>query len=213
MKLLKPFYASMKIFQFYKFVALSVMTAVLAVSNVNAAYDAFLKIEGPDVKGESQADGRENEIDILSFSWGVSNPSAQALHGGGSGGGKVTLSELTITKRTDKASPQLFRNAVLGQAHSGAEGHYPIRLVMVYTPADHGEPVEMFSIELNDCQIAELRSTVVPAKRGSDDEPSETLSLSFEQIRMNASVRDGHGGYTGLTPERAIEVDNPALED
>ncbi len=202
----------MKIHPKHKVVALTAPLAALAVSNVNAAYDAFLKIEGPEVKGESDRPGHEDEIEILSFSWGVSNPDAKALHGGGSGGGKVTLSEFTITKKTDKASPVLFRNAVLGEEHHFDGDEYAIRLIMVYTP-DEGEPVEMFSIELNDSQIAELRSTVVPAERGGEDEPTESVSFSFGKIRMNVSDRDEHGDYTGLTSDRAIAVDNPALED
>ncbi len=197
-----------------KVVALTTPLAALAVSNVNAAYDAFLKIEGPDVKGESRVEGHEDSIEILSFSWGVSNPGAIGTIGGGSGGGKVSVSDFKITKRTDKASPQLFRSAVVAEHWVGDEDHAPIRLVMVYSPEDSDESVEVFSIELDNSIISELRGEVVPAARGDDgDRPTESLSLSFGKIKMNFSDQDDGGNYLGLEPDRAISVDNPALED
>ena len=86
---------------------------------------------------------------------------------------------------------------------------------MRYTPDDgHGESVQMFSIELNNSQIAELHSRVEPASRGGgNDRPSESLSFSFGKITMNASSQDEGGGYGVLNPDDAIGVDNPALED
>ena len=37
------------------------------------AVDFFLQISGPDIKGKSLADGFEDAIDILSWSWGCQN--------------------------------------------------------------------------------------------------------------------------------------------
>lgn len=115
-----------------------------------------------------------------------------------------------IVKNTKRV---LFRNAVVEEEHLFDGDEYPIRLVMVYMPED-SEPVEMFSIELNQSQIAELHANVVPAARGGgDDVPMESLSLSFGKIRMNAAGRDEDGGYRELMPDEAIAVDNPAFED
>ena len=189
---------------------LTALVAALAVSNVNAAYDAFLKIEG--VEGESTRDGHEGEIEILSFSWGVSNPGAIETIGGGSGAGKVTLSDFTVAKRSDKASPKLFRAAVREDIFEEADGHAPIRLVMIYTPEGTEESVEVFSIELDNSVISELRSTVVPAARGGDDEPTESLSFAYGKVTMNASGRNGDT-YHPLRAEDAVSADNPALED
>ena len=46
------------------------------------ASDIFAKIG--DIKGESPDDKHKDEIEVLSFSWGVANP---ANVGGGGGGG------------------------------------------------------------------------------------------------------------------------------
>ena len=53
-----------------------------------AQFDYFLKLEG--VKGESQSDRHKDEIDVLSFSWGVSQTGTFA-HGGGGGEGKAPI--------------------------------------------------------------------------------------------------------------------------
>jgi type VI secretion system secreted protein Hcp len=68
------------------------------------AVDAFLKVSN--IQGESQDSGFTNQIEVLSFSWGASQPAHVA--GGGQGSGKASLGDLTITKRYDKSSPPLF---------------------------------------------------------------------------------------------------------
>jgi type VI secretion system secreted protein Hcp len=74
------------------------------------AVDAFLKVSN--IQGESQDSGFTNQIEVLSFSWGASQPAHVA--GGGQGSGKASLGDLTITKRYDKSSPPLFAACVAG---------------------------------------------------------------------------------------------------
>src|SRR5580765_8167047 len=76
------------------------------------AFDAFLKIEGID--GESTDDKHKGEIEISSFSWGVSNPGSFAS-GGGGGSGKVSFQDLHFTATTSKASPKLFLFCATGE--------------------------------------------------------------------------------------------------
>ncbi len=197
--------------------ALSFIVAALFASIANARYDAFLKIEGPDVKGESRAEGHEDSIEIFSYSWGVVNHDAMEQHGigppRGGGAGKVSLSTLTVKKKSDRSSPALFRDAVMGVERATEDGEFPIRLIMVYTPDGDSEPVEMFSVELNQSQIAELHSTVVPAKRGGgDDSPMETVSFTFGKVRMNVSSTSGDS-YDPLAPDDTVEIDNPAFDE
>jgi type VI secretion system secreted protein Hcp len=55
------------------------------------ASDIFVKIG--DNKGESLDDKHKDEIEVLSFSWGVANTGATAT-GGGGGTGKATFQDL-----------------------------------------------------------------------------------------------------------------------
>lgn len=59
-----------------------------------AASDIFLKI--PDIPGESTSDKHKNEIDVLSFSWGVAARQCPSV---------------SIVKYVDRATPALFEAA------------------------------------------------------------------------------------------------------
>ena len=65
------------------------------------AVGMFIKIG--DIKGESTDAKHKDEIDVVAWHWGV-NQSAAPHVGSGAGAGKVTVRELTISKRIDIAS-------------------------------------------------------------------------------------------------------------
>src|SRR3954471_11793272 len=69
------------------------------------AVDMFLKIDGVD--GESKDKKHAKEIDVLAWSWGLSN-SGSAHVGGGAGAGKVNVQDVSFTKWVDKTSPSLM---------------------------------------------------------------------------------------------------------
>jgi type VI secretion system secreted protein Hcp len=66
------------------------------------------------IKGESRDARHKDEIDVLSWSWGVSQSGA-AAHGGGAGAGKATFHDLNFTHHVDKASPLLMKACATGQ--------------------------------------------------------------------------------------------------
>src|SRR5947207_3599725 len=68
------------------------------------AVDMFMKIGA--LKGESKDSSHKGEIDVLAWSWGMSN-SGSAHVGGGAGAGKVNIQDLSFTKYIDKSSPTL----------------------------------------------------------------------------------------------------------
>ena len=72
----------------------------------------FLKVKGVD--GESKDSKHKKEIDVLAWSWGLSN-SGSAHVGGGAGAGKVTFNPFQVTRKTDRASPVLFSMCCAGQ--------------------------------------------------------------------------------------------------
>ena len=115
------------------------------------AIDIFAKLG--DIKGESRDAKHKDEIDVLSYSWGVTNP-ATIKTGGGSGGGtgKATFQDLVIVHKIDKASPSLLRACATGQQ-------------------------EFLIIKMNDVIITGV------VQGGSTAEPaSETVSLVFAKV-------------------------------
>ena len=66
------------------------------------------------IKGESRDAKHKDEIEVLSWSWGVSQ-SGPAGHPGGGGVGKATFHDVTFTHHIDKASPLLMKACATGQ--------------------------------------------------------------------------------------------------
>jgi len=74
------------------------------------AFDAFCYFLDKDVKGETQDKTYKdkNAFEILSFEIGAENNINIGSISAGGGAGKATFKELTITKKTDTASCEMF---------------------------------------------------------------------------------------------------------
>jgi len=71
------------------------------------------------IRGESQDAKHRDEIDVLSWAWGVSR-SGTAGHGAGGGVGKASFHDFTFTHHVDKASPLLMKACATGHHISDA---------------------------------------------------------------------------------------------
>jgi type VI secretion system secreted protein Hcp len=76
------------------------------------ATTTFIKFDG--IEGEATHKDHKGEVEVLSWSWGLTN-SASGATGGGSGVGKATPQELRVVHRYDKASPLLAKMAASGR--------------------------------------------------------------------------------------------------
>lgn len=76
------------------------------------ASDFFAKIG--DIQGESQDDKHKGEIEVLAWSWGVSQ-NASISPGSGGTSGKPSFSDFNITHSIDKASPNLLKACATGR--------------------------------------------------------------------------------------------------
>ncbi|MGL4573419.1 MAG: Hcp family type VI secretion system effector [Burkholderiaceae bacterium] len=70
----------------------------------------FIKIDG--IKGESTHKDHKDEIEVMSWSWGVENTGASG--GGGGGAGKAAFEALMFTHLIDAASPALMKMCATG---------------------------------------------------------------------------------------------------
>lgn len=66
------------------------------------------------IKGESQHARHKDEIEVLSWSWGMSQSGTMG-HGGGRGAGKASFQDFSFTHHLDKASPLLMRACATGE--------------------------------------------------------------------------------------------------
>lgn len=73
----------------------------------------FLYLEG--VPGDSTVESHKDWIDVLSFNYGIRNPTQYGASGSGvAAAGRPQFGDLVITKYLDKASPQLYLMASNG---------------------------------------------------------------------------------------------------
>src|SRR3954462_8449956 len=105
------------------------------------AVDMFIKIG--DVKGESKDKTHKEEIDVLAWSWGVSN-SGSAHTGGGAGAGTANVQDLSFTKYIDKTTCSLLLASCKGT-------HYPKAALIVRKAGD--KPLEYLTITLEEVLV------------------------------------------------------------
>ena len=130
------------------------------------ASDIFAKLG--DIKGESLDDKHKDEIEVLSFSWGVTN--AQAVSVGGGAAGKATFHDLTFVHTLDKASPVLLQACASGTHIKDA--------IITHRKAGKGQQ-EYLIVKLNDVIITGV------THGGAAGQPiSENVTLAFAKVDM-----------------------------
>lgn len=135
------------------------------------AANILLKIDGVD--GESKIDGHEKEIDILSASWGASQ-SASTHFGGGAGTAKVNVHDLSITKRVDAASADLFLKTCTGQHYDTAT------LVYMKSGGNDNTQVPYLQYEMTEVYVSSMHQS-----GGGDQFAQENVSLSFAKVKIS----------------------------
>jgi len=147
----------------------------------SAHADMFLKLDG--IKGESTDDKHKDEIQLLSFSFGATQPGS-AGHGGGAGVGRVHLHDFSISKFVDKSSPKLFEACAAG-THT-ANGYLVCRKA-------GGSQQEYFKIHLKDVLI----SSISTSGSGGEHLPTESLTLNYSYLKIDYAGQDAKGNLTG----------------
>lgn len=145
------------------------------------AIDSFLKLG--DLKGESIVKGFEDQIQLLSWSWGMTQ-SGTTHTGLGGGAGKVNVSDLTLTKYTDSASPNLFSACCTGK-------HFESAIITMRKSG--GQPLDYLKLTLTDIIV----TSVSTGGSGGEDLLSENVSLNFAQFKYEYQPQDAKGGKKG----------------
>jgi type VI secretion system secreted protein Hcp len=133
---------------------------------VQMAADIFAKIG--DIKGESADDKHKGEIEVLSFSWGVTNSATIKSSGGGAGAGKATFQDFAFQHSVDKASPSLLRACATGEHIKEA--------TITQRKAGKGQQ-EFLVIKMNDVIV-----TSVAINDTSGGTNAENVSLAFAKV-------------------------------
>jgi len=152
------------------------------------AGDLFFKVKGAKhglIKGESLDDQHKDEIEVLSWSWGMQ---ARPALGGGTPSGKATIHELKILKRVDIASTALMSALRTNELIQTA--------TLTLRKAGKGQ-LEYFKITIEQGRVTALNIEVDPAS--SNGELIENLSFSFNKIEVVYTPQGQDGQPKGST--------------
>jgi type VI secretion system secreted protein Hcp len=152
------------------------------------AVDMFLNCG--DIKGESVSSGHVGEIDVVSFSWSVS----QSATSTGGGDGKTTVQDLSVTKFVDLATPGLMLACCTGQ-------HIPEVVLSVRSKAEVN-PTEFLKITMTNCII----SSVSPNGRGEEDRFTENVSINFAKVKTDYDTGPTAGGGQGAHSSMEFDI-------
>lgn len=152
--------------------------ALLASISTQAAVDMFLDL-GKDIPGESVDKAHPHTIDVLAWSWGMSNSGSTQV-GGGGGVGKASFQDLSITKYVDKASPILMLDC--------AKGTHIASATLIVRKAGV-TPVEYIKIIMSEILVTSIST----GGSGGEDRLTENITLNFAKVEFNYLPVDPKG--------------------
>ena len=153
------------------------------------AMDQFIKIGA--LKGESVDHKHKDSIDVLAWSWGLSN-SGSTHAGTGSGAGKVNVQDLSFTKWVDVSSPELMLAACNGK-------HFPDAKLTVRKAGEN--PLEYLIITMEDVII----TSVSTGGSGGEDRLTENVSVNFGAVKVNYTQQT-ETGAPGAQPKMGWNI-------
>lgn len=140
----------------------------------------FLKLDG--VQGESQDQKHKNEIEIISYAFGIHQQGTSA-QGTGAGAGKAVFEDLHFTKRVDKATPNLFVNCGTGKPAGNA---------LITVRKAGGDQQEYLKITMTDVIISSYNSA-----GNEGDVPLESITFNFTKVKLEYAPQNADGSLGG----------------
>lgn len=144
------------------------------------AVDMFINM-GEKIKGESRdsVQGPKGDIDVLAWSWGMSQSGTTHL-GGGGGAGKANFQDLSFTKYVDRSTNGLMTALAKGT-------HIP-KAVLLVRKAGEGQKryIEITMEEV-------LVTSVSTGGSGGDDRLTENVTLNFGKVKFSYAQQDAKG--------------------
>lgn len=141
-------------------------------TSLTAASDYYLKIDGID--GEVEDAAHKGEIEVMSWSWGVSNAGSMST---GQSTGRRQYEPIRFIKAIDKASPQLFIRCAQGK-------HIAQAVLTVRRQGATGGPEDYYTITLEDCFITSYQVGGGGGSGGTASAQTEEIKITFKKITI-----------------------------
>ena len=143
------------------------------------AVDMYLKIETIDGETTDKEMAKEKAIDLLAWSWGVSNSGTTHM-GGGGGSGKANFQDISCTKYIDSSS-----HALLGAC---ATGEHFIKAVLTVRKAGKTQQPYV-TITMDEVMVV----SVSTGGSGGEDRLTENITLNFAEVKFEYFQQDDKG--------------------
>jgi len=151
------------------------------------ANDAFINIAG--VPGECTTKGYENWIQVITYSFGVSQHSGGSMSAaGGLSGGRADFDALTFQHTLDSAAPALALACSSGQ-------HLKTATLAVCRSTGDGQSTKFMEYAMTDVIVTKISHAL--ATNGPDPITTETVGLAFGQITWTYTVVGQDGKKKG----------------
>lgn len=160
------------------------------------AFDAFMysTSHADKIPGETHDDayGKLKAWEVLNFELGAENTINIGSISGGGGAGKATFKEMSITKKTDTASTQLFYHLVTGT-------HFDNMFLELRRAGGEGVAKPFLKFEFALVMVQDISWSGADG----DDVCEETLILQYGAVKMQYISQDDKGKMSGQ-PKEAI---------
>lgn len=145
------------------------------------ALDIFINM-GASIKGESRdsVQGKAGDIDVLAWSWGMSQSGTTHM-GGGGGAGKASFQDLSFTKYIDSST-----NALMTALAKGS--HIPEVKLLVRKAGEGQKKYIMITMK------EVLVTSISTGGSGGEDRLTENVTLNFAEVKFDYTAQDAKGG-------------------
>ncbi len=165
------------------------------------------KAGSPEIKGDSVILNHTTEIDILSWSWGMTQTGSTQIGQGGGGTGSADVDDMTLTKYVDSSSHLLSQYCHAGTHLDGAV------LTCIKVGGKSG-PVEYLKYILGSHDKTNGAVLISGYQSGQlevvDGKPTdrilETITLNFNNMSIEHTPQDKTGAAKGAMSSGALYI-------
>ena len=131
------------------------------------------------IKGESRDARHKDEIEVMSWAWGLAQSGATG-QGGGAGAGKVSFHDLTFTHQIDRATPSLMQACATGTHSKDA--------TITVRKAGKGQQ-DYLVITMNDVLVTSVSTSAT----AEGDATYESVGLAFAKVDLEYKPQKADG--------------------